>query len=124
MDFTEPHEIGSRIAETKKGNPNPNGYDHCYVLRGQKGELALAARVEEPQTGRVMEVLTTEPGVQLYIGNFLDGDPKNGGHKQHWAFCLETQHYPDSPNQPSFPTTVLRPGQTYKQTTVHKYSVK
>lgn len=124
MDFTEPHEIGERIAETKKGTPNPNGYDHCYVLRGKNGELVLAARVEDPRSGRVMEVYTTEPGVQLYTANFLDGNPQNGGFKQHSAFCLETQHFPDSPNQPSFPTTVLRPGQTYKQTTVHKFSVK
>lgn len=124
MDFTEPHEIGSRIAETKKGTPNPNGYDHCYVLRGQKGELTLAARAEEPKSGRVMEVFTTEPGVQLYTANHLSGDASNGGFQQHSAFCLETQHYPDSPNQPSFPATVLRPGQTYKQTTVYKFSVK
>ena len=123
MDFSEPKEIGSRIAETKKGAP-PGGYDHCYVLRGSKGELALAARVEDPRSGRVMEVLTTEPAMQFYTANFLDGDPKNGGHKQHGAFCLETQHYPDSPNQPAFPSTVLRPGQTYKQTTVYKFSTK
>src|SRR6266446_9243367 len=113
LDFTEPRELGARIAELKQGTPNPAGYDHCYVLRGKKGELALAGRADGPQGGRVMEVYTTEPGMQLYTGNFLDGDPKNGGHKQHWAFCLETQHYPDSPNKPEFPTTVLRPGQTY-----------
>ncbi len=71
-----------------------------------------------------MEVYTTEPAMQFYTANFLDGDPKNGGHKQHWAFCLETQHYPDSPNHPEFPTTVLRPGQTYTQTTVYKFLVK
>jgi aldose 1-epimerase len=124
MDFTQPHAIGERIAETKKGTPNPNGYDHCYVIRGPNGELNLAARAEDPSSGRVMEVYTTEPGVQLYAANFLDGDPKNGSFKQHTAFCLETQHFPDSPNQPSFPTTVLRPGETYKQTTVHKFSVK
>lgn len=120
MDFTEPKEIGSRIAETKKG-ASPGGYDHCYVLRGKKGELALAAEVEDPGSGRIMEVYTTEPAMQFYTSNFLDGDPKNGGFKQHSAFCLETQHYPDSPNQPNFPTTVLRPGQTYKQTTVYKF---
>ncbi|MBI3866504.1 MAG: galactose mutarotase [Planctomycetia bacterium] len=124
MDFTEPHTIGSRIAETKKGTPNPNGYDHCYVLRSQKGELALAARAEDPKSGRVMEVFTTEPAVQLYAANHLNGEASNGGSKQHWAFCLETQHYPDSPNQPSFPTTVLRPGQTYKSTTVYQFSAK
>jgi aldose 1-epimerase len=121
LDFTEAREIGARIAELKVGTPNPAGYDHCYVLRGNKGALALAGRAEDPQSGRVMEVYTTEPGMQLYAANFLDGDPKNGGHKQHWAFCLETQHYPDSPNHPEFPTTVLKPGQTYTQTTVYKF---
>ena len=80
--------------------------------------------MREPKSGRVMEVSTTQPGVQLYTGNFLDGDAKNGGHKQHTAFCLETQHYPDSPNQPDFPTTVLRPGQKYHQVTVYKFSAK
>jgi aldose 1-epimerase len=124
LDFTEPHELGERIAELKKGTPNPAGYDHCYVLRKKAGELALAGRAEDPKSGRVMEVYTSEPGMQLYTGNFLDGDPKNGGHKQHWAFCLETQHYPDSPNQPDFPTTILKPGQTYTQTTVYKFLVK
>src|SRR5579863_10523434 len=112
LDFTEPHAIGSRIAETKKG-VTPGGYDHCYVLNDKKGKLAnapvFAARVEDPESGRIMEVYTTEPAVQFYTANFLNGDPQNGGHKQHGAFCLETQHYPDSPNQPSFPTTVLRP---------------
>jgi aldose 1-epimerase len=124
LDFTEPHELGERIAELKKGTPNPAGYDHCYVLRKKSAELALAGRAEDPKSGRVMEVYTTEPGMQLYTGNFLDGDPKNGGHKQHWAFCLETQHYPDSPNHLDFPTTVLKPGQTYTQTTVYKFLVK
>ena len=71
-----------------------------------------------------MEISTTEPGIQLYTGNFLDGTPANGGNKQHFAFCLETQHYPDSPNKPEFPTTVLRPGETYRTTTVHKFSVE
>lgn len=121
MSFTEPHEIGARIAETKQGVPPPGGYDHCYVLRGKPGELSPAARVVEPNSGRVMEVFTTEPAVQLYTANFLDGDSKNGGYRQHAAFCLETQHYPDSPNQPAFPSTVLRPGQTYRQTTVYRF---
>jgi aldose 1-epimerase len=124
LDFTEAKEIGARLEETKKSVPSTSGYDHCYVLRAAKGELALAGRVEDPKSGRVMEVYTTEPGMQLYTANFLDGDPKNGGHKQHWAFCLETQHYPDSPNHPEFPTTVLKPGQTYTQTTVYKFSAK
>lgn len=123
MDFTEPHAIGSRIAETKFGTL-PLGYDHCFVLRSGKGVLAQAARVEDPQSGRVMEVLTTEPAVQLYTSNYLDGGPQNGGFKQHSALCLETQHYPDSPNHPEFPSAVLRPGEKFQSTTVYKFSVK
>jgi len=91
LDFTEPHAIGSRITETKKGAA-PGGYDHCYVLNATKGKRAnspdFAARVADPKSGRIMEVYTTEPAVQLYTANFLDGDPKNGGHKRHGAFCL------------------------------------
>ena len=97
------------------------GYDHCFVLRGKVGELKLAARVKGPKTGRVMEIRTTQPGVQLYSGNFLDGTEASGGYKQHEGFCLETQHFPDSPNQPSFPSTILKPGETYEHTTVHKF---
>jgi aldose 1-epimerase len=123
LDFTEPKSIGSRIDEVKKGPGAPGGYDHCFVLRGKIGELALAGRVEDPKSGRVMEVYTTEPGMQLYTANHLNGDPKNGGFKQYGAFCLETQHFPDSPNKPAFPSTVLKPGQTYKQTTVYKFGV-
>jgi aldose 1-epimerase len=121
LDFSTPHEIGERM---KQIDADPIGYDHCYVLRSQNGSLALAARVTEPSSGRVMEVFTTQPGIQLYTGNFLDGSDSAGGFDQYGAFCLETQHYPDSPNQPDFPTTTLKPGETYKQTTVHKFSVK
>ena len=124
MDFTSPHAIGERIDTLKKPPHETKGYDHCYVLRGQPGTLQLAARVKDPASGRVMEIHTTEPAIQLYCGNFLDGSPGNGGFKQHEAFCLETQHYPDSPNQPSFPPTLLKPGQTYKSTTVHKFSLE
>ena len=124
LDFTEPKAIGARIDEVKKGPGSPNGYDHCFVLRGNKGELALAGRAEDPKSARVMEVYTTEPGMQLYTANHLNGDSKNGGFKQYGAFCLETQHFPDSPNHPEFPTTLLKPGQTYKQTTVYKFLVK
>jgi aldose 1-epimerase len=111
------------LKETDNGPGSPRGYDHCYVLRSQDGSLALAARVKDPRSGRVMEIYTTEPGIQFYSGNFLDGDAKNGGHQQHAALCLETQHYPDSPNQSKFPTTVLLPGAVYHQLTVHKFSV-
>jgi aldose 1-epimerase len=124
FDFTQPHAIGERIGELKKEPHKTKGYDHCFVLRGQQGKLELAARVTEPTSGRVMEVFTTEPGIQLYCGNFLDGSPSAGGYKQHDAFCLETQHYPDSPNKPSFPSTVLRPGQTYRSTTMHRFSTQ
>jgi aldose 1-epimerase len=124
FDFTSPHAIGERIGELKKEPHQTKGYDHCYVLRGQAGKLELAARAKDPASGRVMEVFTTEPGVQLYCGNFLGGGAGEGGYKQHDAFCLETQHYPDSPNQPQFPTTVLRTGETFKSTTVHKFSVE
>lgn len=120
-DFSAPHKIGERINEIEA---DPQGYDHCYALRGQAGGLALAARVKDPVTGRVMEIYTTQPGIQLYTGNFLDGSEGNGGFNQHEAFCLETQHYPDSPNQPDFPTTILQPGETFHQVTVHKFSAE
>jgi aldose 1-epimerase len=124
FDFTTPHAIGERIDEIKKEPHKTQGYDHCYVLRGQQAKLELAAKVKDPASGRVLEIFTTEPGVQLYCGNFLGGGAGEGGYKQHEAFCLETQHYPDSPNQPAFPTTTLKPGETYKSTTVHKFSVE
>jgi len=117
LDFTEPHKVGARI---KQIEAKPQGYDHCYVLRNQGGKLELAARVSAGPGAPVLEVYSTEPGIQFYSGNFLDGDQKNGGHQQHTAFCLEAQHYPDSPNRPEFPSTVLRPGQTYQQTTIYK----
>ena len=121
FDFTSPHAIGERIAKVE------GGYDHNFVLRSGGGALALAARVEEPTSGRVLEIWTDQPGIQLYTGNFLDGTViGKGGHAygKHSAFCLETQHFPDSPNQPNFPSTVLRPGQAYRTVTVHKFSVK
>lgn len=123
MDFTTPHTIGERIAQVKNEDA-PTGYDHCYVLRSANGSLALAARVKHPTSGRVMEVLTTEPAIQLYTSLYLNGNEANGGHKQYAAFCLETQHYPDSPNRPEYPTTVLKPGETYQQTTVYKFTVE
>ena len=111
-----------------QNNPDPGGYDVNYVLRGGEGKGPhLAARVKDPKSGRVMEVLTTEPGVQLYSGNYLDGKLKGKGgtvYKQHQAFCLETQHYPDSVNHSEFPSVILKPGATYTQTTVHKFSAE
>ncbi len=121
FDFTKPAVIGARIAQV------PGGYDHNFVLRGGGGRLALAARVSEPRTGRVMEISTTEPGLQFYAGNFLDGTITGKGGKvyqKQFGFCLETQHFPDSPNQPSFPSTILRPGQKYESLTVHKFYAK
>jgi aldose 1-epimerase len=122
LDFTRPATLGSRIAELKG---EPGGYDHNYVLRSGGKDLALAARVTEPGTGRILEMFTTEPAVQLYTANFLDGTLK-GKHgvvyKKQQAFCLEAQHYPDSPNQPKFPSTILRPESTYTQTTIYKFS--
>ena len=121
LDFVAAHKLGERI---KKINADPQGYDHCYVLRGQDGKLALAASVKDPASGRVMEIHTTQPGIQLYTGNFLDGTEGNGGFNQHEAFCLETQHYPDSPNQLEFPSSILKPGETFHQVTVHKFSAE
>ncbi len=124
LDFTKPMALGSRIAEIKG---EPGGYDHNYVLRSGGKELALAARVTEPDSGRVLEMFTTEPAVQLYTANFLDGTLKGKGgvvYKKHQAFCLEAQHFPDSVNQPKFPSTILRPGSTYTQTTIYKFSAK
>ena len=99
------------------------GYDHNYVLRDSSGKLTLAGTARDPKSGRSMQVLTTEPGVQFYSGNFMDGSLRgNGGsYPKHGAFCLETQHFPDSVNQPSFPSTILRPGETYRQTTVYRF---
>jgi aldose 1-epimerase len=124
MDFTKPMPIGSRI---KQLTNDPQGYDHNYCLNDGGGKLALAARVDEPKTGRVMEIYTTEPGIQFYTGNFLDGTLKGKRgvvYQKHAAFCLETDHYPDSLNHPNFPSEVLRPGQTYRQTTIHKFAAK
>jgi aldose 1-epimerase len=121
FDFREPHKIGARIRELDN---EPQGYDHCYVLRTEEGALHLAARVFDPKSGRVMEVHTNQPGIQFYSGNFLDGKPANGNYPEYSGFCLETQHFPDSPNQPGFPNTILRPGETYHHVTVHKFRVE
>jgi len=121
MDFTKAVPIGERIAQVE------GGYDHNYVLRNQTGKVALAARVVEPTSGRIMEIYTDQPGVQFYSGNFLNGTVTGKGevvYKKHAGFCLETQHYPDSPNHKDFPTVVLRPGQTYKHVMIHKFTAK
>ena len=122
MDFTKPMTIASRIKQVDIG-----GYDHNFVLNGKAGKMQLCATVYEPTSGRAMEIRTTQPGVQFYTGNFLDGTltGKDGKvYKKHYAFCLETQHFPDSPNKPQFPSVVLKPGGKYDTTTVHKFSAK
>lgn len=127
MDFTTPTRIGDRVDADFEQLKFGKGYDHNYVLNKKGKELSLAATVQEPQSGRFLEVWTTEPGVQFYGGNFLDGTDKGKEGKTYvhrGAFCLETQHYPDSPNQPSFPSVVLKPGETYKSTCVYKFGVK
>lgn len=124
LDFTKPTDIGARIKELKG---EPTGYDHNFVLNSGGKSLALAVRVYEPKTGRVMELSTTEPGVQFYTGNFLDGTitGKDGiAYRKHHAFCLEAQHYPDSIHHANFPSAVLEPGKTYTQTTVYKFSAR
>jgi aldose 1-epimerase len=121
LDFTKPQAVGARISQI--GN-DERGYDHNFVLDSGGKSLALAARVYEPDSGRVMEVSTTQPGIQLYTANYLDGSLVGKGgrvYSRHCALCLETQHFPDSVNQPKFPITVLRPGEQYRQTTVHRF---
>lgn len=124
LDFSTTHRIGERIEADFKPLVQGIGYDHNYVLSG--AGLKLAAVAKEPKSGRVMTVKTTEPAVQLYTGNHLKGTVGKSGHayqKRH-GFCLETQHYPDSPNQPAFPSTTLRPGDTYHSTTIYQFSAE
>ena len=127
LDFLQPHAIGERIDATEEQIVFGKGYDHNFVLNHAAGTLGLAASVYEPTTGRAMEVYTTEPGVQFYTGNFLDGSiTGKGGRVYHRrsGFCLETQHFPDSPNKPQFPTVLLKKGAEYKSTTVFRFSTR
>lgn len=127
FDFTKPATIGSRIGDKDAQLETGKGYDHCFVLNGKTDSLRLAASVYEPTTGRTVEVLTTEPGIQFYTGNFLDGTKIGKGgvpYAFRHGFCLETEHFPDSPNQSAFPSVVLEPGQTYKTTTVYKFGAR
>ena len=126
LDFRQAQKIGARINSEDEQVKLGGGYDHNYVLSKPAGQLGLAARVTEATSGRVMEVLTTEPGVQFYTGNFLDGSITGKGgwtYQKRNGCCFEPGHFPDSPNQPNFPSTVLRPGQTYKNTIIYKFSV-
>jgi aldose 1-epimerase len=127
FDFRSPHTIGERISAADEQLKLGKGYDHNFVLNSGGGSLATIAKVNERTTGRVMEVLTTEPGVQFYTGNFLDGSVKGKGGKPYLlrnGFCLETQHFPDSPNKPEFPSVVLKPGAKYESTTVYRFSTQ
>jgi aldose 1-epimerase len=127
LDFTQPTSIGSRINADYEPLKLALGYDHNFVINRKSDGLEFAARVYEPTSGRVLEVFTTEPAVHLYTTNFLDGAVRRKqGHayKQRYGLCLETQHFPDSPNHPDFPSTILRPGQTYHSRTMCKFSVK
>ena len=127
MDFREPKPIGANIDDEDEQLSYGGGYDFNWVLNNQDDDLALAARVYEPTSGRVMDILTTEPGIQFYSGNFLDGTiiGKEGRKYNHrYGFCLETQHYPDSPNKPNFPSVILYPGSTYSHETVHTFYVR
>ena len=124
MDFTKAKPIGQDLGKLTN---DPQGYDHCWVINGGGDSTkapVLAAEVREPSTGRVMRVLTTEPGVQFYTGNYLPGTPDVNGFAKHCGFCLETQKFPDSPNQLSFPSCILKPGETYRQVTVHEFAVE
>ena len=127
FDFTKATAIGSRIEQNGEQLKFGNGYDHNFVLNKNGEVLSLAATVYESTSGRVLELFTTEPAVQFYTGNFLDGliKGKSGqNYPRRSGFCLEAQHFPDSPNRPKFPSTVLRPGKTYTQTTIYKFSVR
>lgn len=127
FDFTSPHGIGERIRANDPQLLVAQGYDHNFVLdQADPGVLTEVARVTEPRSGRVLEIGTTEPGVQFYTGNFLDGSLTGTGgrvYRQGDGFALETQHFPDSPNQPGFPSTVLRPGESFDSTTVYAFSI-
>jgi aldose 1-epimerase len=127
FDFRRPAAIGARIGDNNQQLKFANGYDHNWVLNKNSGELIQAARVFEPQTGRVMEVFTTSPGMQFYTGNFLNGTIKGKGGRVYQfrdGFCMEPQCFPDSPNHPNFPTTELKPGEIYKNTIIYKFSTE
>ena len=125
FDFRQPCPMGARIGQKHPQFDAPGGYDHNFALRGD-GSLSMAARVVEPRSGRVLELHTTEPGVQFYSGNFLNGEAVGKGgipYEHRCGFCLEPQHFPDAPNQPAFPSTILRPGEQYTSRTVYRFGV-
>ncbi len=127
FDFTSEKVIGSEIEDDHLQLSRGAGYDHCWVLRNENGDLSLAAELFEPVSGRMLKVSTTEPGIQFYSGNFLDGTlpSKSGGlYEKRSGLCLETQHFPDSPNQPDYPSVRLNPGQEYRSTTVFEFDIR
>jgi len=127
VDFRQPHRVGERMAQIKEKQFG-GGYDHCLVLNHSRpADLVFCAKVTDPKSGRTMEVSTTQPGVQIFTANFQSGafsGPNGYKYPRHLGLCLETQHFPDSPNHPQFPSTVLKPGETYKEVTVHKFGVE
>ena len=126
LDFTTAKSIGKDIGEIPAGGDNPGGYDHNFVVDGEPGTLRVAARVTDPVSGRTMEISSTQPGIQFYTGNYMDGSTSGKGatHAKQSAFCLETQHFPDSINQPSFPSCVVGPDKPYHEIMVHAFSVE
>ena len=127
LDFKRQRQIGAGVDQDHPQLRAAGGYDHNFVLNGKPGELAFAARVFDPDSGRIMEVYTTQPGLQFYSGNFLDGSVVGRGataYRRRHGFCLEAQHFPDAPNKPHFPSTQLEPGQVYRHTTLYKFSAK
>ncbi|WP_179021862.1 aldose epimerase family protein [Winogradskyella forsetii] len=127
FDFTSVKKIGKEIGADNEQLKRGQGYDHCWVLNGEKGDMRFVASAYDETSGRFMEILSTEPAIQFYTGNFLDGtlpNPNGGTYAHRTGFCLETQHYPDSPNQEAFPTTVLHPDETYSTKTTFKFSIK
>ena len=126
FDFRTPHKVGERIEQGQQ-TKNGNGYDHCWVLnKREPGELSLAVKCADPASGRTMECYTTEPGVQCYTGNYCSGSTCAHGSTlpKRCAICFEAEHFPDSPNHPYFPTTVLNPGEVYTQTTIYRFGVE
>jgi aldose 1-epimerase len=126
MDFTRPRKIGESIDINDEQLKFGAGYDHNWVLNHRAGTLGLAAVAYDPKSGRVMEIRTTQPGVQLYTANWIDNEKGKGGKKyqRRWSFCLETQHFPDAVNKPHFPSTILKQGKEYRHTVIHKFNVK
>jgi len=127
VDFRQPHRVGERIGQINEKQFG-GGYDHCLVVNhARPGDLAFCAKLHDPHSGRTMEVFTTQPGVQIFSANFQSASLHGPGgyvYPKHLGLCLETEHFPDSPNQPEFPSTELKPGETYQQTTIHRFSIE